>query len=1491
MAGPTQTLIFTAMPRGISIDPAALPVSVLVSPRLAGAPHLDAFGDWLTWTRHLKTRGLRLTFTAGGQNQTVAIDTKPLQPDLWEAIFDRTTRVDDYVFDDFTGRTVLSYPNRLTLTLLKSIYQIAGLQLALPDQRGRDEPGKRAVLRQLLDGLAVHWNERRGREARAKARHTQRDQVIRLLRGDWPVPNPFRFEPAAANAFTAPEFGGDGLPNATQLPRPGQFPEPGPDGSFGPPPAQTIRQDLAEAFAVYHHIPPAPPLAPPDFDKVLDFHKAISALQSYPALLRALGLVFDVELPASFLPLTPAKYYDTLAVTGVTPGWPWGIAPAPVSPPITAYQYVAYPQGPTVFLTAPRALPPPNSPKPPPDPSGEIIGLLNLDPRDYGLVQVDIDGAMNKAIIVAESIANTAPPLHPEVFDPTSTLPSLRSAGLALVSDASALALLKSFHDAKKFNDLLAGTQPWPAPLFADDLVRGFCLDVRDSTTKSWHSLHRRDAVYTIKQQKFTSRDEEGFTQLSVTSGAPGSDPAQSGDFRLQDAIARWDGWSLSVPPPGKHLTRDPDPLNAVPPNPGDSHYDPENPPVTPFKMTTEFAVVKGSLPSLRFGRTYRVRARAVDLAGNSLKWNDPIADGLAALFATPRDADGFAYLRYEPVVAPAIIPRDAAGLTSPGSAADRLVIRTYNDDPSKDDIAADLTGSERHIVPPRIAVELAERLGMFDDANGKLRGDAATYALIKQRDEGKFKAQNVFNDPPVPPKKPPPVEPDAQIACPYLPDRLARGAALRDLPGAGSHTLGSADPATSANPIAYPPLADANPRPGSVTLVDFDGAADWTKTRPFRLVLADGDAAPAWDAAARTLAVSLPKASTSIVPLSCYVAPGDLRLMGVWQWMREYFDALARTTPISEDIGHGSAADAIAHVVQRATEGGHWMLTPPHLLTLIHAVQQPIGRPEFVQLDVQHHPDPEVVGDSDLQSEDMSGPTAEVALATLSGWRTPNSLDAYLVGGLRVHGASTAKIDILAEWDDPVDDGTTPPGRSAQSTHADEIPLHGLQAGYLKVSTGASASDWRAVGYYDPVHDLIGFVRKSDRLSATLNGVTIYQDAAPRHHFNDTKHHRVTYTAVATSRYRDYFVPLPSTDPNSAGQFVRKSDTVEVDIPASARPDAPRVFYVVPTFGWERQTGTNLKRSTRFGGGLRVYLDRPWYSSGDGELLGVVLYGEDFPIDREAWKTHVTQWGNDPIWATQRLWYAPNTRNFPLSVANEEHLSLQEPTPPGAGGKGRVAVTGHEVHFDGTRWYSDITIEHFSDTYAPFVRLALARYQPHALDDAKLSKVVLADFAQLTPDRALLVTADPYHPRSLRVTVSGPVPLGPAPSYPDFPPMRHTPARPTQVVVTVQQRDPAITGDLGWKDAAASVVGVTADTDGQFKDKKYVALWSGIVQFAQPPQQGQFRLLIREYEYISANWAIVHPGGEALPPWSEAPGRLIYAETIEIDATLTGAA
>ena len=51
---------------------------------------------------------------------------------------------------------------------------------------------------------------------------------------------------------------------------------------------------------------------------------------------------------------------------------------------------------------------------------------------------------------------------------------------------------------------------------------------------------------------------------------------------------------------------------------------------------------------------------------------------------------------------------------------------------------------------------------------------------------------------------------------------------------------------------------------------------------------------------------------------------------------------------------------------------------------------------------------------------------------------------------------------------------------------------------------------------------------------------------------------------------------------------------------------------------------------------------------------------------------------------------------------------------------------------------------------YFLFIRLALARLQPHAVLGAELSKVVLADFIQCTPDRLVTLTEVPDHPQPL---------------------------------------------------------------------------------------------------------------------------------------------
>ena len=239
--------------------------------------------------------------------------------------------------------------------------------------------------------------------------------------------------------------------------------------------------------------------------------------------------------------------------------------------------------------------------------------------------------------------------------------------------------------------------------------------------------------------------------------------------------------------------------------------------------------------------------------------------------------------------------------------------------------------------------------------------------------------------------------------------------------------------------------------------------------------------------------------------------------------------------------------------------------------------------------------------------------------------------------------------------------------------------------------------------------------------------------------------------------------------------------------------------------------------------------------------------------------------------------------------MASESALSLQEHTPDAADGKpGRVDVVGFPVQFDEDRklWFCDVTLNTSSSSYMPFVRLALVRYQQYALPDAKLSRVVLADFVQLTPDRSAIVTADPYHSRTLRVTVSGPAPQGPVPKNQG---VSKTPHPATQVFVSVQQRVGALSSDLAWEDAAGAAT-IHTDFAGALPDNHDLQLWTGTVTFAEQPKSGHYRLMISEYEYITAGSQVAASQSVGRRVAQAPRGRLIYGETVEIDAA-TGVA
>jgi hypothetical protein len=175
-----------------------------------------------------------------------------------------------------------------------------------------------------------------------------------------------------------------------------------------------------------------------------------------------------------------------------------------------------------------------------------------------------------------------------------------------------------------------------------------------------------------------------------------------------------------------------------------------------------------------------------------------------------------------------------------------------------------------------------------------------------------------------------------------------------------------------------------------------------------------------------------------------------------------------------------------------------------------------------------------------------------------------------------------------------------------------------------------------------------------------------------------------------------------------------------------------------------------------------------------------------------------------------------------------------------------------------------------------PFVGLALVCYLPHALLDVPVSRVVLADFAQITPDRSVLLTIDPQTPCWLRVVVSGIPPIGPETIVKAEPQPVQVTERPTQIRVRVQVDEGQIASDLGWRDVDnPSIVQISPLFDGPYPNQPYLTMWVVTVTSAQVSPAGKYRLLIEEYEYISSRYKVANGLR------NDQAGRLIYIETI----------
>jgi len=1331
-----QTIVWTALPFRTSGPLAAgaeLRLAVFVAPRLwnddasVKQMKLSAFPDWLDWPQAVSQAAFQVVFD-GGPTVTATPDLTPLRSDLWQALFKPDTDVVPFAFEDLSGLPLESFPAGAIHDLIRDLYRRAASDPAYG--AGSDLPHR--------DRLAADP------DLRAIARPVRPEPPYRPVDPDR---GPVRIDEPGGSV---PDPGPDVPPGpGPTLPGPGPF---GPifSGCLGCLllPYYLLRAVLKRlgwlatlpfaafgagggganpkqaAFDQLHaYVKPSLTSAPlpsaAEVAALYDFHKMIAALGDYPRLLRYMGLVVDVvvTVPAALPPAT--------GLVKVLPS-------LPLATPTTHYApRTHYELGPERFVARPRPTEPESS-----------QGLLRLnDTAQFRIIQLDVAGSgiklQNTATnVVGQQTLDAWSANSPE----DAGLPALQTAGVSIVRLNRAARLRENFRRAYALNARLAavdlspalplagGGPPPPASdeLLAEDITRGYRLDVFDDQSQTWHSLCRRIGAYRFLDAPggVTLADEhdEGFVQLGATEPLPGAGPRV---LQVHESLFTWDGWSLSAPRPG--LTIMPD----------DTHATPANMAVTTFKLETSFRARPGSLPRLRFGYRYRLRARLVDLAGNSAFGPDEAAFAETQAEVTPE----FKFQRFEPVSPPPVVLR---AVPLEGESLEQVVVRSTIDDPP----AAILTrSSDRHLVPPKVAQLMAERHRKFDAAPGMNSGPAA-YDLAS-REAGSLTHRfnpatgNLELIPGVQevtsPERTYWLQTRGQFEVAYLPDPAARGVLLLGLPG-----LAAFD-------------AIVEPGGGLANKLPFDGV--WPNLLPVRLRLVGREAGaapapPSWDAGTRALTVQLPQGETAAVRISSYFHAGDLDNMAVWGWLEE------------------AAPGSLAALKAQAVAGRNWLHLPYRTLTLVHAVQQPLAIPSV----------------------------AALAPAKLLG-----ATSATLSGQINLNAKSTGKIEIRAAWQDPFDDPVKPSYNSAT-----DVVNQTTQVGERLV--------------VDPSNDVLAV-------------------ADLVHALGDTKYHRVTYTPVATTRFREFF---PSAVLANADNLIRPRASelgspgalaapLAVDIPNSARPASARPVYVLPTWAWSETSAGPVTTHFRQGGGLRVYLERPWFSSGAGELLGVVVRSDGGPVTGKAGETlrkYTSEWGVDPIRRTAGAELL-TLAHLLDPQATGQFLSLE--ALPGVA----VHVAGYAPEYDAGRnlWVCDLALK-APTQYFPFVRLALARFQPISLAGAHLSAVEQADYTQVVPDRRVDYDL-------ARLGVDGSLPIRVAgPTY--IMPGREQ-LQTTILVARLERRQFELLNDeLGWEPMATVILNPTVMDLAE-------TVWEGALT-VPVPAPGALRVTVLEIELFAAD-------------------------------------
>ncbi len=817
-------------------------------------------------------------------------------------------------------------------------------------------------------------------------------------------------------------------------------------------------------------------------------------------------------------------------------------------------------------------------------------------------------------------------------------------------------------------------------------------------------------------------------------------------------------------------------------------------------------------------------------------------------------------FVRYQPVPPPAVVPRR---LYTEGESNGVLVIRSWvSQDPASlvvtsgtpEEYAAATAGRfatcERQLVPPKTSQLEAEEHAAFDAAIAS--PDAGTRNLWLH---AAIRESGTLFDLDVPRLDDPSVrEPQAGVALVNGPG--ASPGELRTLPLPPGEAPGPGQYVVHDTDLVHTPyLPDVIAR--GLGFVFPDAGKDWTIVPPFGV---EGFTARYPGA----LATAAEESTWPSVDGYRLVLNGADELNGV-VLPHLITISLPHGTALRSRLSSTLTLDDLAvmgvwlqlpeairqlpGVAQAAANGWLWGLTPPTALTLVHAVPRPVEAPEPIGFRI---------------------------------YRAQNATNVMLLGGVELHGPSTDSLIVDARWDEVLDDLSDP-------------QWHTL-ANQRQVAATTAIEPWEDIavlagGHPDKTYNdaVVGHVRSHQAV----------------HEFGDTKHRLVHYRLRASTRFREYFAldelapSAPSDDPSLPIDDGRSTVSAEIatHVPNTSVPAPPMVHSVIPLFRWEEGTEPHqplARRRTRRTG-VRVYLERPWFTTGVDEQLGVVL-----AIGPRPDSTFTSQWGGDPFWVGSNVAdrEAVQVTDLLSAIGLDDYDSIAGPSgkpeiypsAEDAGVKVMVIPYRPQYNLDRRKWFVDIG---FPARFWPFVQLSLVRYQPYSVDGRHISKPVRCDFVQVPPERTAAVSRTSEG--RVRVLVSGPV------GYHDGPAGLAGPrgvavagfAGAANVLAGVaavganrvlraklQTRDAGATSDLAWETVDQTDLVVRG-----YAGSLANLVWTGELDvpeglpFARPTTPGTHRVRIEEWETFVGD--LTDLGDPHSAPTRE--NRLIYVDEFEL--------